>query len=150
MAKKVKKFEKKSQEFIAKKVALEAERTENDGRVTKKLYVRDVRGNRIELVADTDYQTEFIIDSILEGEKLELEALKQTLVYIQDNKEFDRMRYSVNVTCNGLCSNIRVGLPAQRFGGNLGNSFSDVKFVEGMLALCFGVILRSADDSEEE
>lgn len=147
---KIKKFEKVSAGLIAKKVELNAVINEENGRVTKKLYVKDVMGKNIELVADTDYQTDFIIESIVRGEKLYLEAYKQTLRYIEDGKEFDKMRYSVNVTCNGLNVNILVGIPTQRFGGNLGNSFVDTKFVEGMLALLFDVVLRTADENDSE
>ena len=147
---KIKKFEKVSAGLVDKKVPLIAVVNEDNGRVSKKLYVKDVMGKYIELVADTDYQTEFIIDSILNGEALELEAYRQTLRYIETGMEFDKMRYSVNVTCNGLNTNIRVGLPTQRFGGNLGNSFVDTKFVEGMLALLFGVVLRTAEENEDD
>lgn len=147
---KIKRFEKVSAGLVNKKVPLIAVVNEDNGRVSKKLYVKDVMGKYIELVADTDYQTEFIIDSIVNGDALELEAYKQTLRYIETGKEFDKMRYSVNVTCNGLNTNIQVGLPTQRFGGNLGNSFVDTKFVEGMVALLFGVVLRTAEENEDE
>ena len=147
---KIKRFEKVSAGLVDKKVPLIAVVNEDNGRVSKKLYVKDVMGKYIELVADTDYQTEFIIDSIVNGKALELEAYKQTLRYIETGKEFDKMRYSVNVNCNGLNSNIQVGLPTQRFGGNLGNSFVDTKFVEGMVALLFGVVLRTAEENEDE
>ena len=147
---KIKRFEKVSAGLVEKKVELNAMVNEENGRVTKKLFVKDVMGKNIELVADTDYQTDFIIESIVRGEKLYLEAYKQTLRYIEDGKEFDKMRYSVNVTCNDLCVNVQVGIPAQRFGGNLGNSFVDTKFVEGMLALLFGVVLRTAEENDAE
>lgn len=147
---KIKRFEKVSAGLVEKKVPLIAVVNEDNGRVTKKLYVKDVMGKNIELVADTDYQTEFIIDSIVNGEALELEAYRQTLRYIETGNEFDKMRYSVNVTCNDLNVNIQVGIPTQRFGGNLGNSFVDTKFVEGMLALLFGVVLRTAEENEDE
>ncbi len=56
---KIKKFEKVSAGLIAKKVELNAVVNEENGRVTKKLFVKDVMGKNLELVADTDYQTDF-------------------------------------------------------------------------------------------
>lgn len=151
MAQKKRKFEQRAKELIAKKVLLQASAVENaNGNVIKKLYVVDPMGKNIELVADTDYQTESIIDSILSGNEVALEATKQTLLHIDSGIEVDKMRYTANLTFNNCNYNIPLGVSVSRFGGNLGASFVNTKFEEAMLASLFGVKLRSLEETEEE
>lgn len=143
------KIEKIKTEFISKKVALKVKDVFNragDEVVGTTVYVEDVYGDELPLVADIEYSNRFIAKQLKAGEELFLEATKDTLRVTEKNevKEVISMHYQVNVTVNELNYNIKMGIASPRYAnGQLGNSYLDTKFAELMLALVFGVVINN-------